>query len=144
VKGYEIKFKDGTSILTDDVNGKKIFELWMERQSQLPFSINDNGYLVGDIKRIEQYSSPEMPVEVPIEKRIDYNRCRGFRSIQAAIHQRIIKDYGVEWLQAVRDQSVREEIRAELRADKTGWCDAKAGECVCPSGYISTRRKDLN
>lgn len=135
MKQYEVTFWDGTSVKLDAEKGEHIYEIWMESENRsIPFEVHGNGYMLSDVKRMEQVFSREQQTErqlSPGEK----PPCKSQRSIQREIHQLIAKNYGDEWPLAVKDKKLREDMRQQLWEVDKNWCDAKAGTCVCNKSY---------
>lgn len=134
MKNYTITFKDGIKIDVSGDRGEVIKNAWLDGSKATPFEIDGNGYLIGDIKRMQQTFVRDEVADDRLLERAKQS-CRGQRSIQTKISQLIIKNYGSEWPKAIQDKKLREDMRRTLRDVDENWCDHLADTCVCDKDY---------
>jgi len=129
---YQVSFKskDLPSILLDDQKGEKLKALWFnENQRNTPVEIEDDAYLIGDIKSIVKVSTPVDNDPLANQPRIDKNKCHAQYSIQKEISN-IARDYP-DWAKKIKDKNWREDMRQQLWQITEEWCDDKKGVCSC-------------
>lgn len=129
---YDIHLKGGDVINVNTERGKKIWDMWFNGQDKAKVDIDGNGYLIGDIKRMEQAPDPKHFDYSPPETQIEAGRiCQGKYSIQKEINN-IIRSEGEGWPKKIQDTKYRNKIREQLRATPgVMWCDYKANGCAC-------------